>query len=41
MLLSLCLILICLFLLVLDVPCEQGNGTFELGVCSTTRYLLS
>ncbi|WP_338805008.1 PhoP/PhoQ regulator MgrB [Xenorhabdus griffiniae] len=40
-LLALCLILICLFLylLALDVHCEQGNDVFELGVCSITRYL--
>ncbi|WP_074019554.1 PhoP/PhoQ regulator MgrB [Xenorhabdus thuongxuanensis] len=40
-LLTLCSILICLFLylLALDVHCEQGNDVFELGVCSITRYL--
>ncbi|MEQ1962211.1 PhoP/PhoQ regulator MgrB [Xenorhabdus khoisanae] len=48
--LILCLILVCLFLylLALDVHCEQGtvhgvqdhgHGQFELGICSITRYL--
>ncbi|MBI6547960.1 PhoP/PhoQ regulator MgrB [Xenorhabdus lircayensis] len=41
MLFTLCLILLSLFLylLALDVQCGQGNAEFELGVCSITRYL--
>ncbi|MDX7991321.1 PhoP/PhoQ regulator MgrB [Xenorhabdus sp. Reich] len=39
--LTLCLILACLFLylLALDLHCDQGNEGFELGVCSITQYL--
>ncbi|MDE1486046.1 PhoP/PhoQ regulator MgrB [Xenorhabdus bovienii] len=39
--LVLCLITVCLFLylLALDIHCDQGNEGFELGICSITRYL--
>ncbi|WP_339373805.1 PhoP/PhoQ regulator MgrB [Xenorhabdus beddingii] len=41
MILIFCLILVCLFLylLALDVHCDQGSEQFELGICSITRYL--